>query len=53
MLVIVATGNHFFFDAAGGGVAIGVGYLVASWIDAPAKCVRRWQPAPESAVALS
>lgn len=53
MLVIVATGNHFFFDAAGGAVAIGVGYLVASWIDAPAKCVRRWQPAPEAAVALS
>src|SRR6266581_4048147 len=53
MLVIVATGNHFFFDAAGGAVAIGVGYLVASWIDVPAKRVRRWQPAPESAVALS
>ena len=32
MFVIVATGNHFFFDAAAGGLAVGVGYLIASWI---------------------
>ena len=25
LLVIVATGNHFFFDAAGGALAIGIG----------------------------
>jgi hypothetical protein len=32
LFVIVATGNHFFFDAAAGGLAIGVGYLMASWV---------------------
>jgi hypothetical protein len=33
LLVIVATGNHFFFDAAAGGLAVGVGYLIASRVD--------------------
>jgi PAP2 superfamily len=53
LLVIVATGNHFFFDAVGGALAIGVGYLVASWVESPAKRVRRWQPGRESAAATS
>jgi len=53
LFVIVATGNHFFFDAAAGALAIGAGYTAASWLDSPATRVRRWQPARESAAALS
>jgi hypothetical protein len=54
LLVIVATGNHFFFDAAGGALAIGVGFLFASWVGAPDTRVRRrWQSAPGSAAALN
>jgi hypothetical protein len=53
MFVIVATGNHFFFDAAGGALAIGVGFLAASWVDSRARPVQRWQAGRESAVALS
>lgn len=30
LLVIVATGNHFFFDAAAGALAIGAAYVIAS-----------------------
>jgi hypothetical protein len=52
LLVIVGTGNHFFFDAAAGGLAVGLGYLAASWIESPARPVRRWRPAGESAAAL-
>lgn len=33
LLVIVATGNHFFFDAAAGALAIGAAYLIASRFD--------------------
>jgi hypothetical protein len=51
LLVIVATGNHFFFDAAGGALAIGIGYVAASWVDSPARRAKRWQPAREGAVA--
>jgi len=51
LLVIVATGNHFFFDAAGGALAIGFGYVAASWVDSPAKRAKRWQPDRGSAVA--
>jgi hypothetical protein len=51
LLVIVATGNHFFFDAAGGALAIGFGYVAASWVDSPAKRAKRWQPDQGSAVA--
>ena len=51
LLVIVATGNHFFFDAAGGALAIGIGYLAASWVDSPAKHAKRWQLDRGSAVA--
>jgi len=51
LLVIVATGNHFFFDAAGGALAIGIGYVAASWVDSPAKREKRWQPERGAAVA--
>jgi hypothetical protein len=50
MIVIVATGNHFFFDAAAGALAIGAGYLLASAVDAPRR-ERHWRPASESAAA--
>ena len=53
LIVIVATGNHFFFDAAGGAVAIGIGYFFASRIESPAKSALRWRAGRESAVALS
>jgi hypothetical protein len=52
LLVIVATGNHFFFDAAGGAVAVGLGYVVASWVDSPATRAKRWQPDRGSAIAM-
>ena len=48
---IVATGNHFFFDAAGGALAVGFGFVAASWVDSPAKRAKRWQPDRGSAVA--
>ena len=51
LLVIVATGNHFFFDAAGGALAIGIGYVAASWVDSPAKHAQRWRTDRGSAVA--
>ena len=53
LFVIVATGNHFFFDAAAGGLALAAGYAVASWVDSPATHERRWEPARGSAAALS
>jgi hypothetical protein len=51
LLVIVATGNHFFFDAAGGALAIGIGYVAASRVGSPAKRAPRWQADRGSAVA--
>jgi hypothetical protein len=53
LLVVVATGNHFFLDAAAGAVAIGTGFVAASWVDSRARPARRWQAARESAAALS
>jgi hypothetical protein len=50
MIVIVGTGNHFFFDAAAGALAIGAGYLLASAFDAP-KRERHWRPVPGSVAA--
>jgi hypothetical protein len=41
LLVIVATGNHFFFDAAAGALTIGAGYLIATWIDSARRESRR------------
>jgi len=52
LLVIVGTGNHFFFDAVGGALAIGVGFLAASWVERPATRVRRSRPLRESAAAM-
>jgi hypothetical protein len=52
LLVIVGTGNHFFFDAVGGALAIGVGFLTASWIETPATRVPRSRPVRESAAAM-
>jgi hypothetical protein len=51
LLVIVGTGNHFFFDAIGGAVAVGLGFLVARWIETPARRGRRWQAVRGSAAA--
>jgi hypothetical protein len=51
LFIIVATGNHFFFDALAGGLAIGAGYVIASWADSPARRAPCWQPARESAAA--
>jgi PAP2 superfamily len=48
LIVIVATGNHFFFDAAAGAVAVGAGYLIASAVAAPTR-EPRWRAVPESA----
>jgi hypothetical protein len=54
MVVIVATGNHFFFDAAAGAVALAAGYVVARSISAPASTPALTRRAVrESAVALS
>jgi PAP2 superfamily protein len=50
LLVIVGTGNHFFFDAAGGALAIGIGFAAASWVE-PARRAKRWQPERGSAAA--
>jgi hypothetical protein len=53
LLVIVATGNHFFFDAAGGALAIAAGFLFAIWLAAPDTRERHWQPGSGSAAALN
>jgi PAP2 superfamily len=53
LLIIVGTGNHFFFDAAGGALAVGMGFLFASWVGEPDTRVRRWQSAGGSAAALN
>ena len=36
LLIIVGTGNHFFLDAAAGGLVVAAGWLVASRLRAPA-----------------
>ena len=40
---IVATGNHFFFDAAAGAVVVGIGFLVARAIARDAQPSRQLQ----------
>jgi hypothetical protein len=52
LVVIVGTGNHFFFDAAGGALAVGLAFLAASWVETPTRRVQRLQPARESAAAM-
>jgi hypothetical protein len=44
LLIIVATGNHFVFDAAAGGLAVAIGWALARAIQAP-------EPARRPAVA--
>jgi hypothetical protein len=60
LLIIVATGNHFLFDAAAGGLVVVSGWLVASRLRAPATAPVRlatpheaWsaRPAPQRAQA--
>jgi PAP2 superfamily len=51
LLVIVATGNHFFFDAFAGAIAIAAGFAVASWIGSPTTRRHRWRSASGSAAA--
>jgi hypothetical protein len=42
LLVIVGTGNHFFFDAAAGSIVVGCGYLVAARLgERPRSTARR------------
>ena len=36
LLIIVATGNHFLFDAVAGGLVVAAGWFVASRLAAPA-----------------
>ena len=48
LLIIVATGNHFIFDAAAGGLVVAVGWFVASRLQAPAVEPVRL-PAPQTA----
>ena len=42
LLIIVATGNHFLFDAVAGGLVVAAGWFVASRLaaPAPARCTR-------------
>jgi PAP2 superfamily protein len=53
LFVIVATGNHFFFDAAAGAVAVGVGYLAATRLGSPATRGLRSRTVRAAAVATS
>jgi hypothetical protein len=41
LLIIVATGNHFLFDAVAGGVVVAAGWLAASRLRAPVAAPRR------------
>jgi hypothetical protein len=41
LIVIVATGNHFFFDAAAGALTVGAGYLIATWVGSARRESRR------------
>jgi PAP2 superfamily len=50
LFTIVATGNHFFFDAAAGGVVVGAGYLFARAVTTEPTAAR-WQARRESAAA--
>jgi PAP2 superfamily len=48
LLIIVATGNHFLFDAAAGALVVAAGWLIASWLRAPLPAPVRL-PAPRRA----
>ncbi len=50
LLIIVATGNHFIFDAVAGAVVVAAGWLVASRLAAPAALPAPVRlPAPQEA----
>jgi hypothetical protein len=49
LLIIVATGNHFLFDAAAGGLVVAAGWLVASRLRAPALPAPVRLPVPDKA----
>jgi len=49
LFVIVGTGNHFFFDAAAGALAIGAGYLTARRLDSARRRAPRRRPVRGSA----
>ena len=53
LFVIVATGNHFFFDAFAGALAIGAGYVVARRINGFSRRERRSRPVSGRAVLTS
>jgi PAP2 superfamily len=44
LLIIVATGNHFLFDAAAGAVVVAVGWAAAAYLRAPAHVVSLTPP---------
>src|SRR5919198_1221288 len=50
LLTIVATGNHFFFDAVAGGVAVGAAFVLVKLVSADTRAPD-WRPRPGSAVA--
>ena len=49
LLIIVATGNHFLFDAAAGAVVVAAGWVTASRLAAPAPTAPVRLPAPQHA----
>lgn len=52
LLPIVATGNHFFFEALAGRVVVAAAFLLARNVTAPRAAPElRWQAAGECAAA--
>jgi PAP2 superfamily len=51
LATIVGTGNHFFFDAAAGGIVVVAGYLVARAVTSRATPEQHWRTRGASAVA--
>jgi uncharacterized membrane protein YedE/YeeE len=45
LFAIVVTANHYWLDAAGGAVVLGLGYLLGSAWDARSRSRRRPSPA--------
>jgi hypothetical protein len=53
LLIIVATGNHFLFDAAAGALVVAAGWLVAALLRAPSGEAALTKPVPASPVPAS
>jgi hypothetical protein len=56
LFVIVATGNHFLFDAAAGGLTVGLAFVAARWLTAArtsGPCGSSAECAPARAVAAA